>query len=304
MSHPLISIVIPTCNRSEDLQKCLDALFETYQLENIKTDVISSYTIKYQSQIFEIIVANDGLDIQLDFQHQFRQVRLISGPKKGPAANRNSGATYARGEWILFIDDDCIADKRCIIEYIKCIQSNPDCDAIEGCVLTRDTFKGGLETCPLNTHGNCFWSANILIKKTIFQTLGGFDETFRLPRFEDAEFFLRLKNFGAKISFASQAIVYHGIRKYSLGSLIMYESKSSYYKAYLNVKHLKTLFSNSFIIMYKDELVHWLRMGYRHLKQINLQFLIVDTYMFFIGTVLILVQALYLKLSHKMNFKV
>ena len=30
---------------------------------------------------------------------------------KGPAGNRNAGAARAMGEWIVFIDDDCIAQK-------------------------------------------------------------------------------------------------------------------------------------------------------------------------------------------------
>ena len=43
-------------------------------------------------------------------EREFPNVSWGKGKHNGPAGNRNAGVSRATGEWIVFIDDDCIAD--------------------------------------------------------------------------------------------------------------------------------------------------------------------------------------------------
>ncbi len=94
----LFSVIIPTCNRVEQLNKCLALLKPDIQLIN--------------SEIYEVIVSDDSKDdsTMMLIQQKFERVKYINGPKRGPAANRNNGAKHAKGEWLIFIDDDCIPE--------------------------------------------------------------------------------------------------------------------------------------------------------------------------------------------------
>ena len=101
----MLSVIIPTCNRNDLLGKCLDCLSP-----NIQTLSASSY---------EVIVTDDSK------QHQAKQfveenygwVKWIAGPQRGPAENRNNGAKNANGEWLIFIDDDCLPDAKILEVY-------------------------------------------------------------------------------------------------------------------------------------------------------------------------------------------
>src|SRR5438132_703059 len=89
------SIIIPTYNRNELLVKCLDALYHIKQKANIN---------------YEVIVTDDSIEgLAEEVTKEYNGfVKWCEGPHRGPAANRNNGARYANGEWLIFLDDDCI----------------------------------------------------------------------------------------------------------------------------------------------------------------------------------------------------
>ncbi len=116
----LISVIIPSCNRNELLGKCLNALKPGVQ------------TIGSDS--YEIIVTDDSKgDIAAAFiQKNYAWAKWVKGPGKGPAANRNNGAKNAKGEWLVFIDDDCLPDNSLITAYEKAIYIYKDVQVFEG----------------------------------------------------------------------------------------------------------------------------------------------------------------------------
>ncbi|URD49587.1 glycosyltransferase family 2 protein [Chroococcidiopsis sp. CCNUC1] len=106
-SMPLFSIIIPTYQRNDLLAKCLHCLAPDIQ------------TLPFEQ--YEVIVTDDGF--QTTAQQMIREfypwAKWVAGSRKGPAANRNNGAKYACGEWLVFTDDDCLPDSHWLEAYAQ-----------------------------------------------------------------------------------------------------------------------------------------------------------------------------------------
>lgn len=194
----MLSVIIPTCNRNDMLALCLSCL--TYEKQNLN------------SLDYEIIVTDDSLNDNARslIESTYPFARWVSGPKRGPAANRNNGAKYANGDIFIFIDDDCLPQSGLLSEYLS-IYANTDYGAVEGKIIADRERRRYDEESPLNENGDCFWSCNISVRRVIFEQLKGFDEGFPFPAQEDNDFYIRLKTI-TKTYFASKAIVIHPFR--------------------------------------------------------------------------------------------
>jgi len=196
----LISVIVPTCNRNDLLSKCLDLLSPNGQSIDIE---------------YELIVTDDGKGSQAKIliEEKYNWAKWVKGPQKGPAANRNNGAKNATGEWLIFIDDDVLPDGNLLQHYQTAIQQHPDCLAFEGAIIPDDwaLMKNEMAECPINTEGNCFWSANICIQKQLFTRIGGFDELFLIAAQEDQDIFIRLTKHTV-IPFLKDCVVTHPVR--------------------------------------------------------------------------------------------
>ncbi|MFL9844953.1 glycosyltransferase family 2 protein [Flavobacterium rhizosphaerae] len=193
----MISIIIPTYKRLEMLKCCLDCL---------------SYSVQGLAKgIYEIIVSDDSPDdtTKVMLENFYPEVQYNKGPKKGPAANRNSGAAFSQNEWIMFIDDDCIPDKNLVKNYIKAIEKNLDVKAFEGAIKADRPQRHFLEESPINLNGGHMWSCNILIQRDFFLSINGFDEDFPFAAMEDVDLHTRILKLKEKVIFVKDAIVIH-----------------------------------------------------------------------------------------------
>ncbi|HLZ15994.1 MAG TPA: methyltransferase, partial [Cyclobacteriaceae bacterium] len=154
-------------------------------------------------------------------ERKFDWVKWVEGPKRGPAANRNNGAKYARGQWLVFIDDDVIPADTLLAGYSKAIEALPPALAFEGAILPDDwaLSRKDMAECPVNTTGGLFWSANICVNKALFDSINGFDEQFKLAAQEDQDLYERLKRV-TPVRFISDAKVVHAVRITSLSSKV------------------------------------------------------------------------------------
>jgi len=191
------SVVIATLNRGEDLNALLLQLTEMQKAEVIVVDQTEEYPAEIQQQLDQHINANTNF-----FYFKLQQ--------KSASNARNFGVNKASGKYIFFIDDDVILPEDYFTKYFNYIQANPIVDAIAGMVLGLDKainyslakiyynqyfghlFRPVNYAYPLTTSdlGTC----NMLIKKSIFTQLGGFDTT--LLRFEDSDFSTRFLKAG------------------------------------------------------------------------------------------------------------
>lgn len=219
-----VSVIVPTCDRALALASCLDRLGPGRQ------------TIPAHD--YEIVVSNDGSDepVRSMLVARFPFVRLTSGPRNGPAANRNRGAALAHGEWLAFTDDDCLPDAGWLAAILQAVAACSGAVAVEGAVLPADERSGDLIYCPENRDGQRFWSANIAVRRDIFSTVGGFDEHYTAAAHEDQDLYLRLRRVGP-VPFASHAIVFHPTRRRRIGGEIGRIGPSLSQWAYHAIKH-------------------------------------------------------------------
>jgi glycosyltransferase involved in cell wall biosynthesis len=195
----LLSIIIPTFNRNNLLCNCIDRLQPACQ--------------RVDNSLYEIIVGDDNPNDTLRgiIAEHYPTVIYNAGPRRGPAANRNAAARQAKGQWLLFIDDDCIPDENLLSSYLKVIKNNNG-KILEGCTITDRARKRVDEEAPANSSGGNLWSCNFVIDRNLFLDLGGFDENFRFPYLEDVDFRYRATK-KEQITFVQQAVVIHPWRR-------------------------------------------------------------------------------------------
>jgi GT2 family glycosyltransferase len=222
---PLLSVIIPTCHRNQDLILCVEAL----RPENQQTHVA-----------YEVIVTDDGRRSSAEeiVRQQYPWARWCPGPQQGPASNRNSGARKASGQWVLFLDDDCIPVSSWISAYSAAIRSFPEYSLFEGQTIggpnsrTRSDHES-----PLNLQGGLLWSCNFCINRQLFLDVGGFDENFPVAYMEDTDLQFRLKERGHTSKFVADACVQHPWRPRKGAYFCVAMAKSL---CYFVVKHPET----------------------------------------------------------------
>jgi len=108
----LFSVIIPTFNRSEEIQELLSSLTKQSLPKNE----------------FEILIADDGSTddtetvIKSFIKNSELNIRFLKQDHKGPGEARNLGMENAQGEYLIFVDSDCIADIDWLLNCKKGIQ--------------------------------------------------------------------------------------------------------------------------------------------------------------------------------------
>ncbi|MDR0437205.1 MAG: glycosyltransferase family 2 protein [Bacteroidales bacterium] len=198
-----ISVVIPAFNN----QNSLDRLIHSFL--NMEGEVP-----------LEIIVVDNNSTPSLKISTSSKPkipIHLFYCKKKGAAAARNVGISKAKGKWIHFCDDDCIATpdtlKGYIIDQNGSIAYNGKIVALGADILSNFYQAQGTLTPPPCKYGNMenipmyIVTANALVNREILQKVNGFDEDFHIAA-EDIDISIRLFKHGL-ISYAPHSIVEH-----------------------------------------------------------------------------------------------
>ncbi|QNN45689.1 glycosyltransferase [Thermomonas brevis] len=157
----------------------------------------------------EIVVVDDGSGddtVTLVSNLQRPDVRTISlRENQGRAAARNAGASAARGDFIIFMDCDCIPGHPQFVArhlallkkgMIACVGhvSGPDEQ-----FWSRYQYKASLRREHQHRTGSTFSgsSQNLAIRRDAFMAVGGFDTAYRKYGFEDRDLLIRLRQRGS-----------------------------------------------------------------------------------------------------------
>jgi len=202
MSDVQISVVIPSRHRNDWLARCLECLAPGRQT--------------LDPSEYEVIVTDDGSNTTAEsmIRERFSWVKWVSGPRRGPAANRNNGARFARAPWIVFTDDDCIPTQGWLAAYLSA--SKTGSVVLEGKTVCREGFPSALYEAPVNERGGSLWACNLMFSSDLYRELKGYDESFPFWC-EDMEMQNRLQRHGITPLFVPLAEVDHPPRKRALG---------------------------------------------------------------------------------------
>lgn len=218
MRNPLFTIIIPTHNRSEILDKNLAALNkQTIPQDNIQIIIIDDGSTDKTEKI-----ATKWLKILPNFKY-------IKQENFGQGNARNNGLKHATGEIILFIGDDIILERNALEEHKKTHESHPETNsAVLGFITWHPEIKitpfmewlakskkGGpqfaydlLEN-KQTANYRFFYTSNISLKKPLLDKYK-FDPDFKNYGWEDIELGYRLaKKENLKIHYNKSAIGYH-----------------------------------------------------------------------------------------------
>ena len=225
-----VSIVIPTYKRPLLLKRCLEAL--------ILQD--------FQKEKYEIIIVTDGLDEDTTnmlrdtfLNNLFLNIYCYSLPfKKGPAAARNAGWRLAKGQLVLFTDDDCIPARDWVKNYYNAFEFYKQPFLVfTGKIIvplspTPTDFE--LNTAQLETAE--FVTANCACTKKALEKVNGFDESFTMAWREDSDLEFRLLKEDIPIKKIEEAVITHPVRKAPWG-VSLKEQRKSMFNALLFKKH-------------------------------------------------------------------
>lgn len=179
----------------------------------------------------EIIVVLDGISKD-DKYFSFFEIPVTvieSKSQKGPANARNLGASIARGKLFYFSDSDVAIKTSTLKNILNCFNENEFVDALIGSyddeplhVSLISKYRNLLhhyvhQQSPPNI--STFWGACGTIKKSVFDSLGGFDISFIKPSVEDIEFGYRIKSAGYTIILEKTIQVKH-LKKWNLTSVV------------------------------------------------------------------------------------
>lgn len=201
---PNFSVVVPTRDRNDALAECLDRLAPGAQT--------------LPGALYEVIVTDDSESHAAKplLHARYPWARWSAGPRRGPASNRNAGAAAARGEIVVFVDDDCLPEAGWLAGYADACTGAST--VYEGRTTCRDGVTSPRQTAPENLTGGVLWSCNFAMHRADFEQLGGFDERFPFAHLEDVDLLLRVRAARIPIVFVPQASVDHPPRRLPFGA--------------------------------------------------------------------------------------
>jgi glycosyltransferase involved in cell wall biosynthesis len=202
MSRLSVSIVIPTCQRVADLERCLEILVPQLPADGS----------------CELVVSDDGnvKKTEATLAAKFPAVRWTQGPRRGPAANRNHGASETTGEWLLFLDDDLVPSPDFVTEMVKSMGLAADESILEACIVNDEKPRSLLWEAPHSDidYPRLTCSAAFCIRRSTFDGISGFDNRYENGVYhEDIDFSARLLAIGARKKFVRTAVVTHPFRR-------------------------------------------------------------------------------------------
>jgi GT2 family glycosyltransferase len=199
MKAPLITVQLCTYNRRALLGRVMAALFA----QDLDPDD------------YEIVLVDDGstdgtYESVISTLHPPCALTVVRQRNAGLACGRNAGIARARGEFIMFMDDDVLATPRLLSAHLRCHQAHASA-ICRGAVINVASFD---ELPPArytwrNYSGAYFWTTNVSVPLQLLREAGGFDERFREYGWEDLDLGLRLRHMGVPSILAKDALVYH-----------------------------------------------------------------------------------------------
>lgn len=184
--HSLVTVVVPFYNRLQYLPQAIRSVLDQTHPK------------------IQLIVVDDGSDVdsQATLEPFKDRIELYKKANGGLASARNLGIAHAKGEYLLFLDDDDFLEAGAVEALLTTLQSGSGgvwaagrfafVDA-EGCVIrgrrqcliqSGDNYASLVKECVITA------PSSVLARTDVVREVGCFDESFRLS--EDYDLWLAL----------------------------------------------------------------------------------------------------------------
>jgi GT2 family glycosyltransferase len=207
-----VSVIVPVHNGGVNLQRCLQGVAASTRPPD------------------EAIVVDDG-STDGSAAHAAalgaRVVTTAAGPR-GPAYARNRGAEVATGDVLVFVDADVVVRRDALARLAAVLADEPDVAAIFGSYDDEPPARSAVSLYKnllhhyVHQHGKreagTFWAGCGAVRRTVFLTAGGFDESYTQPSIEDIELGVRLRQAGHRIRLCPEMQATH-LKRWTLASL-------------------------------------------------------------------------------------
>ena len=226
--NPLISVIIPNKDHTDDLDICLKSLYEKSSYKNFEVIIVENNST--EKETFEYYAA-------LTKKHGDIKIVKWEGNFNYSAIN-NFGVNYAKGEYILLLNNDVeIINGSCLEEMLMFAQRK-DVGAVGAKLYYSDdtvqhagvilglggtaghahkhfgrSHPGYMARASIAQNLTACTAACLMMRRDVFDEVGGLDESFEVA-FNDVDLCMKIREKGYLVVFTPYAELYH------------YESKS------------------------------------------------------------------------------
>ena len=216
----IISIIVCTYNRSYGISACLDSMAQAL-----------SAAAPVEGEI--IVVDNASTDDTAAVIKKWAEtsafpVQMLYEPKKGVSAARNCGIRAARGELLVFTDDDCRLSKNHLIDALRYDAADTDPvlrggrvelgDPTDLLLTVKTDPNPARQSRKMNSAkhediGTIVIGCNMAMRRAVADAIGFFDENLgpgtSIPAAEDTDFLLRAYQAYVVLEYVPDMTVYH-----------------------------------------------------------------------------------------------
>jgi len=230
------SVIICTYNRAHFLKRTLRSL--------------ADQTVG--AERFEVLIVDDGSEDETanvckKMSKEVSNLRYVAtGKNIGLGSAGNLGISSARGDFVLFTDDDCIAQRDWVERMGAALAqepvvagaiTSPVSDYVRLChnIAHFHPFMPGRKAGPVDFIAG----ANMGFHRSVLEKLQGFEKGRRLA--SDTEFALRGRQSGYRIYFTPDAIVTHCPERTTLALIFRYASQHAFHTILLRDQYRSLL---------------------------------------------------------------
>jgi glycosyltransferase involved in cell wall biosynthesis len=196
MSKPLVTAFMPAYNSEEYIRAALESVV-AQDYPNV-----------------DIVVCDDGSsDGTGEIARSFPQVRVVRQENGGRASACNTAIRASHGEFLTSFDADDLWPPNRISLQVEYLLERPSIGGVFGrqvwmnppAWLGRDAVFGDLDGIPIGS---------VMLRRPLFDEVGGFDESFRHG--EDMDLVVRLRARGVTLDVLPEVVLY---RRYHEGQM-------------------------------------------------------------------------------------
>ena len=222
--HPLVSILIPNKDHTEDLRRCIESITDRTSYDNYEIIVIENNSVTDEiKDYYETLKMHPRIKV-VSYEGEFNY-----------SAVNNFGASFAEGEYIILLNNDTEVITRNWIEELLMYAQRDDVGAV-GCMLYYPDYTiqhagivlgmGAHRTAGhshykmakenLGYMGRLCYAQNVsavtgaclMVKKKLFDEVGGLSEDLAVA-LNDVDFCLKLRKKGLLNVFTPFAELFH-----------------------------------------------------------------------------------------------